>query len=717
SRLLILWGANVAESRMAAAHFVTEAKYRGCKVVSILTDYNATSKIADTAICPLRGTDGALALGLVKEIIAQGKHDPEYIKTYTDLPFLIRKDTQTFLRQKDMQEGGSSYHLYVWDKAGNQPAVAPGTMGDDRDTLDWTAVGISPDLDFAGTVRLASGEEIEVETSWVRLNRMLNEDYTLDKVAEVTHVDKEVIAELAGDIGNTHPVSIIEGGGINHWYHHDLNNRAMILLMAITGNVGVNGGGFHQYTGQYKVWLKGLASYVPLGQTKATNGTLFVWTHYDKELWRLKQDWPTMIRNIEKGELTELPDGSPVSTDPENVMGYRQYLIIKSMRDQIMPVYPAPPAKPRAMLIWRGNFVNNAKGGYKVLDWFKDEEKLEFVTTLDFRMCTSALYSDVVLPAASWYEKLDLTTTPMHPYFQIQQATIDPVFESKDDFTIMRLIAKRIQEKAAELKKQGVWDGKWQDTSQNILRDYTELYDLFVDKEGRENPYYKGQGDGALDSPEKASHFILRNSPIMYPDMADYEQNKEKFGPEVYNLIRDLDRTGDEDAYAAGLMKLAAQGPIPFPALQPHRPHNPFRENVKRKLPWPGGGKYKSELAISKYPCMLPSKTGKTLTGRQQFYIDHSTYISLGETLPVWKETEADLIDGKPGVLKLNTPHARFKTHSTFSEVDILLQLQRGEPVVMINTLDARQRQISDGDTVEVYNDYGSFVCKAMVLP
>ncbi|MFO7728481.1 MAG: molybdopterin-dependent oxidoreductase, partial [Desulfonatronovibrio sp.] len=415
SRLLILWGANVAESRMAAAHFVTEAKYRGCKVVSILTDYNATSKLADTAICPLRGTDGALALGLIREIIAQGNHDPEYIETYTDLPFLIRKDTQTFLREKDLEQEGSAYRLYVWDRSKQQPAVAPGTMGDDRDTLDWNAVGIRPDLEFAGTVRLVSGEEVEVETAWVRLNRQLNSDYTLDRVSEITQVNEEVIAGLARDIGNTRPVSIIEGGGINHWYHHDLNNRAMILLMAITGNVGVNGGGFHQYTGQYKVWLKGLASYVPLGKAKCTNGTLFVWAHYDKELWRLEQDWPVMVSNIEKGDLTRLPDGSPVSPDPENVMGYRQYLMIKSMRDKIMPVYPAAPAKPRAMLIWRGNFVNNAKGGYKVLDWFKDEEKLEFVTTLDFRMCTSALYTDVVLPAASWYEKLDLITTPMHP--------------------------------------------------------------------------------------------------------------------------------------------------------------------------------------------------------------------------------------------------------------------------------------------------------------
>jgi complex iron-sulfur molybdoenzyme family reductase subunit alpha len=717
SRLLILWGANVAESRMAATHFVTEAKYQGCKVVSILSDYNATSKIADAAICPLRGTDGALALGLVREIIAHNWHDPGYIRTFTDLPFLIRKDNQAFLREKDMAEGGSAYRLYVWDTKSGAPALAPGTMGDDRDSLDWEAFGIRPALDFSGTVRLVTGEEVKVETAWYRLRRMLDADYTLDQVADTTQVNVKVIADLAREIGTRRPVSIIEGGGINHWYHNDLNNRAMILLMAVTGNVGVNGGGFHQYTGQYKVWLKGLAEYVPLGKAKCINGTLFVWAHMDKELWRLNRDWKTMVRNIEDGELTKLPDGSRVSADPEDEMGYRHYLLIKSMRDKVMPVYPAPPARPRSMLIWRGNFLNNAKGGYKVLEWFRDEQKMEFVVTLDFRMCTTALYSDVVLPAASWYEKLDLTSTPMHPYFQIQQAAIDPVFESKPDFTIMKRIAERIQKKARQMKAQGIWDGTYRVATGDVLWDYTRLYDNFVDKKGKENPYFKGHGDGALDSPEKVAHYIVRNSPILYPDTKRADRNRKAFGPEVSKLVQELKRSGDKDAFASGILGLAQNGPVPFPALQPTRPHNPFRENVEQKLPWPGGGKHKYDLTISKYPCMLPVETGKTLTGRQQFYIDHSTYIALGETLPVWKKPEEDLVDGKPGKLKLNTPHARFKTHSTFSEVDILLRLQRGEPVVMINTLDARERHIKDGDTVEVYNDYGSFVCKAMVLP
>ena len=43
------------------------------------------------------------------------------------------------------------------------------------------------------------------------------------------------------------------------------------------------------------------------------------------------------------------------------------------------------------------------------------EGKLDLLVTLDFRMSTTCLYSDIVLPTATWYEKNDLNTSDMHP--------------------------------------------------------------------------------------------------------------------------------------------------------------------------------------------------------------------------------------------------------------------------------------------------------------
>lgn len=716
-KLIILWGANVAESRIPAAHFVTEAKYRGAKVVAILTDFNGGCKMADVAVNPKAGTDSALVMGILRELIIKGWHDEPYILTYTDLPFLVRSDNGKFLRESDLKPGGSAYKLYVWDKTAGAPALAPGTMGDDRDTLDWGSVGVSPDLNFSGERALAGGRKVRVETAWVKLRAMLDRDYTLDKASAITGVSAETISQLARDLHDYHPACIIEGGGINHWYHNDMNNRALILLMAVTGNVGINGGGFHQYTGQYRVWLKGMAKYCGLAKSKACNTTLFVWAHFDKQLWRLNKGLAEILAEIESGRLKKLPDGSPVGTNPQNAMAFRHYLLIKSLANGAMPIYPAPPKRPRGMVIWRGNFVNNAKGGYRVLDWFKDEKKLDLVVTLDFRMSTTTLYSDVVLPAASWYEKLDLSTTPLHPYFQCQQATIQPPFQAKHDFEIMRLLARKLQDKARRLRGSGTWDGLWLNQTKKTTRDYTQLYDLFVDRAGKEHPCFAGQGDGALDSPEKVAHFIIRHSPVLFVDEKTYAAKREAFDPDIQYIIERYLASKDADDYAADFLKLARKHPIPFPAVQVDRPHNPFRENVRHKLPWPGGGKKAPQLLVSKYPGMLPDKTGKTLTGRQQFYIDHSYYLALDETLPTYKAPEHDPVNGRPGPLKLNTPHGRWKTHSTFSDVSILLRLQRGEAVVLINAGDAAERGIKDEDLVEVFNDYGKLRCLAKVAP
>ncbi len=62
--------------------------------------------------------------------------------------------------------------------------------------------------------------------------------------------------------------------------------------------------------------------------------------------------------------------------------------------------------------------------------------------TLDFRMSTTCLYSDIVLPTATWYEKDDLNTSDMHPFIHPLTAATDPAWESRSDWDIYKGIAK-----------------------------------------------------------------------------------------------------------------------------------------------------------------------------------------------------------------------------------------------------------------------------------
>ena len=59
--------------------------------------------------------------------------------------------------------------------------------------------------------------------------------------------------------------------------------------------------------------------------------------------------------------------------------------------------------------------------------WHADAEgKLDLLVTLDFRIDETCLYSDIVLPTATWYEKNDLNTSDMHPFITSLSTAVDP---------------------------------------------------------------------------------------------------------------------------------------------------------------------------------------------------------------------------------------------------------------------------------------------------
>src|SRR5690606_16807250 len=74
------------------------------------------------------------------------------------------------------------------------------------------------------------------------------------------------------------------------------------------------------------------------------------------------------------------------------------------------------------------------------------EGKLDLVVTLDFRMSTTSMYSDIVLPTAHWEEKDDMNTSDMHPFIPPLSTAGDPAWQSKSDWDIYKGIAKRFSE-------------------------------------------------------------------------------------------------------------------------------------------------------------------------------------------------------------------------------------------------------------------------------
>ena len=76
--------------------------------------------------------------------------------------------------------------------------------------------------------------------------------------------------------------------------------------------------------------------------------------------------------------------------------------------------------------------------------------KLDLLVNVDFRMTTTGLYSDVVLPAATWYEKHDLSMTDMHPFVHSFNQAVPPPWEARTDWDTFGAIARAFSDLAAE---------------------------------------------------------------------------------------------------------------------------------------------------------------------------------------------------------------------------------------------------------------------------
>lgn len=83
SSLVLLWGTNTLTSNQHLWPFVEQARSRGAEVVVIDPFRTRTAARADHHLAPLPGTDGALALGIVAELVRLGAHDEGFLATHT----------------------------------------------------------------------------------------------------------------------------------------------------------------------------------------------------------------------------------------------------------------------------------------------------------------------------------------------------------------------------------------------------------------------------------------------------------------------------------------------------------------------------------------------------------------------------------------------------------------------------------------------------------
>ncbi|WP_436925092.1 molybdopterin-dependent oxidoreductase [Halosimplex amylolyticum] len=680
---IIAWGSNVNVTRIPDAKYFLEAAYEGTKRVGVFPDYSQTAIHCDEWLAPDPGSDIALALGMARTIVDEDMYDEAHLKEQSDMPLLVREDTGKFLRASEVPglggDAGDPEKVFVLADGEGGLRTAPGSLGNRAGEYDPEAsieLDFDPRLDVDDSVDAADGS-VRVRTVWNRLQDELSQ-YDPEFVYDETGVGTETYQRIAREFADVERAKVIHGKGVNDWYHNDLGNRSIQLLLTLTGNLGRQGTGFDHYVGQEKIWTfhgwSELAFPVP-GRSVATA----LWTYYHGGiLGEVDDDTRERIQeSIDRGWMPVYPERREDGTRPD----------------------------PSVMFIWRGNYFNQSKGGVSIKQnlW----PKLDLVVDINFRMDSSALYSDIVLPAASHYEKYDLNMTDMHTYVHPFTPAVEPLGESKTDWQIFRELAQKIQELASERDLEPV-----DDRSFDRQIDLTTVHDDYV------RDQLTGEA-GALAEDRAACEFILEHSEETNPGSVsgDDEEAPARDGAEEDAAAADSEgnetSSGGDDTGGAGDETAAQTGQgqqITFDDIdeQPRRflasgdhwtspiedgeAYTPWKRFVQDKEPWP------------------------TFTGRQQYYIDHDWFLDFDEELPTHKRPYEPQ-DPEEYTLRYNTPHGRWSIHSTWRDNETMLRLQRGEPLVYLHPDDAAARDIEDGDVVRVYNDTDELQLQAKVYP
>lgn len=222
SRLIVLFGKNMAETEHSDMHFLFDAIEKGACVVVVDPRYSRTASKAHQWISLRPGTDAALVLGMLNVIVREGLFDEEYVKLYTNAPFLVRTDNGKLLREHDLvRDGGDGFMVLE----GATERVVPALLCP------------TPKLRGSVTVSCGNGTPLACRTAFdVMLDLWRN--YTPGRAAWLCEVPAEVIEQLARNYATTRPASLWVGQGSQRYYHGHLAYRAAITLAALCGNIG-----------------------------------------------------------------------------------------------------------------------------------------------------------------------------------------------------------------------------------------------------------------------------------------------------------------------------------------------------------------------------------------------------------------------------------------------------------------------------------------------
>jgi nitrate reductase / nitrite oxidoreductase, alpha subunit len=633
-----------------------------------------------------------------------------------------------------------------------------------------------------------------------------------------------VARQFADNAEKTHGKSmVIIGAAMNHWYHCDMNYRGIINLLMLCGCIGQSGGGWAHYVGQEKLrpqtgWTALAFALDWVRPPRQQNSTSFFYAHTDQ--WRYeklgvdeilspladkKQFGGSLIDyNVRAERMGWLPTAPQLKTNPLHVAragaantavgGDVKLHVIEGLKNGSLQMSCEDPDHPdnwpRNMFVWRSNILGSSGKGHEYflkhllgtshgvqgkdlgpgdakpeeLRWHAKapEGKLDLIVTLDFRMSTTCLYSDIVLPTATWYEKNDLNTSDMHPFIHPLSTAVDPAWQAKSDWEIYKGFAKRFSEVCVGhlgVEKEVVLSPLMHDTPGELAQPFSV------------KDWKKGECELIPGKTAPQIMVVERDYPATYARFTALGPLMEKLGnggkgigwntAEEVRQLAELNGKVHAEGPTKGMPRIETDidatevilmlapetnGHVAVKAwealakftgrehahLALHREDEKIRFRDVQAQPrkiissptWSGleSEKVSYNAGYTNVHELIP---WRTLTGRQQFYQDHPWMLAFGEGFtsyrpPVDLKAVAGTQGIKPNgekevVLNFITPHQKWGIHSTYSDNLMMLTLNRGGPVVWLSEDDAKAGGIVDNDWIELYNANGAIAARAVV--
>ncbi|MBW2242067.1 MAG: molybdopterin-dependent oxidoreductase [Deltaproteobacteria bacterium] len=652
AELVVLTNANPSYTWPAIYHFISEARYNGTEIVLMAPDYNATALVADTHL-PLRtGTDAAFWLGVCQVIVEEKIHQPDFVREQTDLAILVRKDTGRYLRASEV-DGGREDQLYFLDETSGRITEAP------RGSLKFEGVQALAGNQMA---KLADGSEVEVTPAFELLRAKLDREHRPEQASEVCGIHPDIIRSFARKVATKRTCSFI-GFTSAKQYHGDLMERSLLLAMGLTGNWGKPGTGFNCFLipeagfqalsamdaplerwGLWRLLAPAIAKSLWMKWKDPDVSDEMVSIELQKEATRdFGSVLPTFFMYNHAGydELWDRPEWQ----DPSLDRTYGQYMkesVERGYWDEKL-VGPGPDHPPQVLMLMAHNPLRRERSAQQTYVE-KLFPKLEMLVAVETRLSSSAMYCDIVLPAAWYYEKADMTLTfGMNPYTCLIEQAVKPQGEAKPEWEIFSGLHLKIEERAAARGLQSFADRRGE------TQRYSDLHKRFT-------------MDGHLISNEDVvREFVaIAENTGVFPAGFDYEQLKKEGQVRV---------TGIGKGYA---------GHAAANEVDPNAPFYSLRWHVDDKLIYP------------------------TYARRAQFYIDHEWFLEAGEALPTHKETPPI---GGMHPFRLISGHIRGSIHCLQAANPHFMRLHRGQPVLFLNDQVAAERGIEDGEMVRMFND------------